>query len=130
MTKLVVGANGFLGSHVTRRLVAGGHDVRVMVRESANTTGIDDLDVQRFVGDIWDDDAHTCVFRQVSGDYDKLEGTWKFVEEDGGTRFDSYLEYEYIVPAVGPLVKKVVHSIVIKNMESVLGAIKERAEKA
>lgn len=80
--------------------------------------------------DVWDDDTHTCVFRQLSGDYDKLEGTWKFVEEDGGTRFDSYLDYEYIVPAVGPLVKKVVHNIVIKNMESVLGAIKERAEKA
>lgn len=64
MTKLVVGANGFLGSHVTRRLVAGGHDVRVMVRESANTTGIDDLDVQRFVGDIWDDDI---LRRAMSG---------------------------------------------------------------
>ena len=63
MTKLAVGANGF-GSHVTRRLVAGGHDVRVMVRESANTTGIDDLDVQRFVGDIWDDDI---LRRAMSG---------------------------------------------------------------
>lgn len=57
MTKLVIGANGFLGSHVTRQLVAGGHDVRVMVRDKANTRGIDDLDVQRFVGDIWDDET-------------------------------------------------------------------------
>ncbi len=54
--KLVIGANGFLGSHVTRQLVAAGHRVRVMVRENASTLGIDDLDVQRFVGDIWDDD--------------------------------------------------------------------------
>lgn len=57
MTNLVIGANGFLGSHVTRQLAAGGHDIRVMVRENANTVGIDDLDVQRFVGDIWDDDT-------------------------------------------------------------------------
>lgn len=55
--KLVIGANGFLGSHVTRQLVADGHRVRVMVRENANTIAIDDLDVQRFVGDIWDNDT-------------------------------------------------------------------------
>ncbi len=55
--KLVIGANGFLGSHVTRQLVADGHQVRVMVRENANTISIDDLEVQRYVGDIWDDDT-------------------------------------------------------------------------
>lgn len=30
--KLVIGASGFLGSHVTRQLVERGDDVRVMVR--------------------------------------------------------------------------------------------------
>lgn len=55
--KLVIGANGFLGSHVTRQLVGAGHDVRVMVRPNANTVGIDDLSVTRFVGDIWDNDT-------------------------------------------------------------------------
>lgn len=55
--KLVIGANGFLGSHVTRQLVAAGHDVRVMVRDGANTEGIDDLTVERFIGDIWDNDT-------------------------------------------------------------------------
>ena len=55
--KLVIGANGFLGSHVTRQLVADGDQVRVMVRPNANTIGIDDLSVTRFVGDIWDNDT-------------------------------------------------------------------------
>jgi dihydroflavonol-4-reductase len=55
--KLVIGANGFLGSHVTRQLVADGHEVRVMVRPNAMTVGIDDLPVQRFLGDIWDNDT-------------------------------------------------------------------------
>ena len=55
--KLVIGANGFLGSHVTRQLVSAGHDVRAMVREGANTIGIDDLNTHRFVGDIWDNDT-------------------------------------------------------------------------
>jgi len=57
VSKLVIGANGFLGSHVTRQLVAAGHDVRVMVREGANTIGIDDMGTERFIGDIWDNDT-------------------------------------------------------------------------
>lgn len=78
--------------------------------------------------DIWDDSAHTCKFRQLEGDYDKMEGVWSFREENGGTRFDSFLEYEYNVPTLGPLVKKVIHSIVTKNLENVLSAIKARSE--
>lgn len=57
--KLVVGANGYLGSHITRQLVADGEDVRIMVRDSAKTIGIDDLDLNRFVGDIFDKDVLT-----------------------------------------------------------------------
>lgn len=78
--------------------------------------------------DIWDDEAKTCVFRQLSGDYDHLAGVWKFTEHDGGTLFVSDLDYEYIVPGLGPLVKKVVHNIVVKNMDGILKAIKSRAE--
>ena len=56
-TKLVIGANGFLGSHVTRQLVAAGHGVRVMLRRTGSTRGIDDLDVERCYGDVLEDDA-------------------------------------------------------------------------
>lgn len=69
MSKLVIGANGFLGSHVTRQLVAEGHDVRAMVRPNAKTTGIDDLQVQRFHGDIWDDDTLRAAMTGVDDVY-------------------------------------------------------------
>ncbi|MCX7799686.1 MAG: SRPBCC family protein [Fimbriimonadales bacterium] len=78
--------------------------------------------------DVWDDAARTCRFRQLEGDYDRLEGVWTFREENGGTRFDSFCEYEYNVPTLGPLVKKVVHALVIKNLDNVLQAIAKRAE--
>lgn len=78
--------------------------------------------------DVWDDARHRCAFRQLAGDYDKMEGSWQFAEENGGTRFDSVLEYEYNVPTVGALVKKVVHGIVTKNLENLQAAIKARAE--
>lgn len=78
--------------------------------------------------DVWDDANHSCKFRQVSGDYDKMEGDWRFASENGGTRFDSVVEYEYNVPTLGPLVKKVIHGIVVKSMENLLEGIKGRAE--
>lgn len=55
--QLVIGASGFLGSHVTRRLVTTGADVRVMLRRTSSTEGIDDLPVERCYGDVFDDDA-------------------------------------------------------------------------
>ena len=57
LKKLVLGASGFLGSHVTRQLVEAGDDVRVMLRKTSSTKGIDDLDVERCYGDLFDDDA-------------------------------------------------------------------------
>ncbi|MCC6402857.1 MAG: SRPBCC family protein [Fimbriimonadaceae bacterium] len=78
--------------------------------------------------DVWDESAHRCEFRQLSGDYDAMSGTWQLSEEDGGTRFDSVLDYEYKVPGIGPLVTKVVHNLVVKNLAGVLQALKERAE--
>ncbi|SEH56817.1 dihydroflavonol-4-reductase [Mycolicibacterium rutilum] len=69
MSKLVIGANGFLGSHVTRLLVGDGHDVRAMVRPTAKTVGIDDLTVERIHGDIWDDDVLRAAMDGVDDVY-------------------------------------------------------------
>lgn len=54
---LVIGASGFLGSRVTRRLVEAGETVHVMTRASSDTSAIDDLVVVRHVGEIDDADA-------------------------------------------------------------------------
>jgi ribosome-associated toxin RatA of RatAB toxin-antitoxin module len=64
--------------------------------------------------DVWDDSTHSSAFRQL--------------ETAEGVRFDQHLEYEYNVPTLGPLVKKVVQSLVTKNLENLAKAIKERAE--
>jgi dihydroflavonol-4-reductase len=56
-TKLVIGASGFLGSHVARELATRGNQVRVMLRRTSSTKGIDDLDVERCYGDVFDDAA-------------------------------------------------------------------------
>ena len=54
---LVMGASGFLGSHVVKELAAADREVRIMVRASSDTRAIDHLDVERVLGDIADREA-------------------------------------------------------------------------
>lgn len=68
-TALVIGASGFLGSHVTRQLVGNGADVRVMLRRTSSTRGIDNLDVERHYGDIFDNDALQAAMTGVDAVY-------------------------------------------------------------
>jgi dihydroflavonol-4-reductase len=68
-TKLVIGASGFLGSHVTRQLAARGDEVRVLLRKTSSTEAIDDLTVERQYGDVFDDDALRTAMSGVEDVY-------------------------------------------------------------
>lgn len=52
-----MGASGNVGACVTRHLVAGGADARVLLRKTSSTKGIDGLEVDRRYGDLFDSDA-------------------------------------------------------------------------
>jgi nucleoside-diphosphate-sugar epimerase len=49
---LVTGATGFIGGHLTRRLVADGYEVRCLVRAGSDTTQLEHLGVQLAYGDL------------------------------------------------------------------------------
>jgi uncharacterized protein YbjT (DUF2867 family) len=51
---LVTGATGFVGSHLIRGLVAAGHKVRALVRDSASASKIKTEGVEVAVGDVGD----------------------------------------------------------------------------
>jgi ribosome-associated toxin RatA of RatAB toxin-antitoxin module len=78
--------------------------------------------------DIWDDDAHTCTFSLVKGDYSKYGGKWTFTDLGGKTRFDSEIEVEYDVPLVGALIKCLIARKMKENVDNMLAAIKKEVE--
>jgi len=57
MKCFVTGATGFLGSHVARKLLARGADLRLLVRAGSRTDNIDELPVERVVGDLRDGES-------------------------------------------------------------------------
>jgi dihydroflavonol-4-reductase len=61
---LVTGANGFLGSAVTRCLLTAGHEVRCLVRHGSNRRNLDKLPVEISEGDLR---SFPSLKRAVSG---------------------------------------------------------------
>ncbi len=52
MQVLITGANGFLGSALSRRLVGDGHRVRALVRPGSDASALDGVGVERVSGDV------------------------------------------------------------------------------
>jgi len=51
---LVTGSTGCLGSNICKHLLKEGYEVRALLRESSSTEAIDDLPVERVLGDVTD----------------------------------------------------------------------------
>ena len=64
MRTLVVGATGFIGSHLAERLVNEGVSVRALVRDGSDTSHLETIGVHRVTGDLEDLDS---IVPAVSG---------------------------------------------------------------
>lgn len=65
MRVFVTGATGFVGSHVVKRLVDGGHHPVCMVRETSDTALLDRLGVQTVVGSLRQLDGLAETLKEV-----------------------------------------------------------------
>ena len=52
MTTLVTGASGFLGSHMAQQLLTRSEAVQILLRSSSQIRAIEDLPVERVIGDL------------------------------------------------------------------------------
>ncbi len=66
MKVLVTGANGFLGSWLTRRLLQDGHEVSVLVRKSSDLSALDGLKCKQIFGDVTDRQSCGEAFRGIN----------------------------------------------------------------
>ena len=57
MNVLVTGATGFLGQHLSRRLVKEGYNVTILCRPTSNTNVLADLKLNKIIGDVTDAQA-------------------------------------------------------------------------
>jgi len=91
---LVTGGHGFIGSYVVHRLVARGYPVRCLVRSSSKTYRIDDLAVEKTVGDILDPDSlaramqgcDLCIHLAGISAYADMHTDWAWNTIVDGTR--------------------------------------------
>jgi len=81
--------------------------------------------------DRWNDAAYRDDFTQLSGDMDRMEGSWQFTPTGANrTRFDSVVDYEYNVPLIGPMVKNLIKKKLTDNLQATMDAIKRKAEES
>ena len=86
-----MGASGFVGSHVTRKLAERGDDVRVYLRKSSSTVAIDDLDVERCYGDLGDEEALSAAMSDRDVVYYCIVDT-RFYLRDPAPLFETNVE--------------------------------------
>jgi len=77
----------------------------------------------------WDSESLTSRFEQVEGDYKHYRGDWAFTAVPAGTRIRLTVDFDLGLPLIGPMILRLLDNIMQKNIDSMLSAIKNEAEK-
>jgi ribosome-associated toxin RatA of RatAB toxin-antitoxin module len=77
--------------------------------------------------DEWDDAAHVCRFRALSGDWDQYDGVWTFVTRENGTLMQMSLDCDINVPLIGAIIKTLIGKLAKANIDNMFAGIRRRA---
>lgn len=111
-------------------------EVRVLTRDPEENstitqwvTNVDGRVIRWTEKDIFDDEAKTISYRQISGDLKKFEGEWRFQTEGKGTTVTLTVDFEFGIPMLAGLLNPILKKKTQANCESMLRAIKNHVEK-
>lgn len=79
--------------------------------------------------DIWNARDHSCHFWQMRGDFDEYKGEYSFASEGENTRATLKMEYQFNVPLIGAMMKKVIHKLMQDNCTTMLSSLRDEAER-
>jgi len=94
MKVLITGASGFLGSHLCKRAVREGHEVRVLCRPTSSLSRLSECNVEKVFGDITDidslrravKDCEYVIHAAANVSYWRGEEDWQMKVNAEGTR--------------------------------------------
>ena len=88
-----------------------------------------DKDIKWIEEEWWDEAGLKSRYNLLEGDYTKYAGDWEFTPVGNGTKIRLSVDYDLGLPLVGALIGKLLDKIMRDNLDGMLRAIKEKAEK-
>jgi ribosome-associated toxin RatA of RatAB toxin-antitoxin module len=109
------------------------NSVEVLKREEDKTitawvTEVDGRKLTWRERDIFDFQKNRIYYEQIEGDLKKFSGEWRFAEKDEITEVMLTVDFDFGIPMLAPLLNPILKKKVISNSESMLSAIKQKAE--
>ncbi len=111
-------------------------EVRVLTRDFTDNstitewlTNVDGRIIRWIEKDLFDDEAKTIKYRQISGDLKKFEGEWRFQTAGQDTLVTLTVDFEFGIPMLAGLLNPILKKKTQANCEAMLNSIKEQVEK-
>jgi len=92
-------------------------------------TNVDGTPIIWIEEDHFSDEQKSISFRLTEGDLDKFEGTWTFLEQNGGTEVELGVDFDFGIPHLEELIGPTLVTKVKENSDMMLEGMKRFFEE-